>query len=298
MSEKPKDIFDRIAQSSLLAQFTTAFEAATGLPLGILCTEVKQIGQGSEVMNPFCRMLNENESCFDCSVAIKGVIESNDGTTKTLKCFAGLKESFVPIFAGQTTIGYLTTGQVFVKGQREIEWPTVADRLAKMGRNLQEIDLLEESWKQSRTLSSHSYGGAVSLMAVFSQQLSGLADRIMMEAADTEPIAVVKARRFISANLSEDIDLNQVSAHVGMSTYHFCRVFKNVTGMTFKQYLTRRRVEWAKCRLRRPGARATEVAFEVGFGSLSQFNRSFQQIVGTTPSEWRLDDARRLAAAL
>lgn len=298
MIEKPKDIFERIEQSPLLTQFTAAFEAATGLPLELHEPESTRLAQTSAVANPFCRILNEHNRCPDCVAAAHCVGREISSEPKAQRCFAGLQESFVPIFAGQVVVGYLTTGQIFIKGQIEVEWQTVATRLGELGYGKAGIARLETAWRRTRTLNGDSYAGAVTLMAVFAGQLSDLADRILLEQSQSEPPAIIKARQYVSAHLSETIDLNQVAVHVGMSPFHFCRVFKSATGLTFKQYLTRRRVEWAKCRLRKPGSRATEVAFEVGFGSLSQFNRSFQQVVGSSPSDWRTTEARKLAAAV
>jgi len=298
MIEKPKDIFERIEQSPLLTQFTTAFEAATGLPLELHEPESTRLAQHSPTANSFCRILNEHNRCPDCVAAAHCVGREISSAPKALRCFAGLQEAFVPIFAGQVAVGYLTTGQIFIQGQVEVEWQTVAIRLGELGYGKAGIGRLETAWRRTRTLSGESYAGAVTLMAVFAGQLSELADRILLEQSQSEPPAIIKARQYVSAHLSETIDLNQVALHVGMSPFHFCRVFKSATGLTFKQYLTRRRVEWAKCRLRKPGSRATEVAFEVGFGSLSQFNRSFQQVVGSSPSDWRSTEARKLAAAV
>ena len=123
-----------------------------------------------------------------------------------------------------------------------------------------------------------------------------MSDQLVLSQEGAEPAAVVKARKFITSNLSEKIGLSDVAGHVGISPFHFCKVFKESTGLTFKQYLTRHRIESAKHQLRKPDVRITEVAYEVGFGSLSQFNRSFHQVVGESPSEWRASELGKLAA--
>ena len=57
--------------------------------------------------------------------------------------------------------------------------------------------------------------------------------------------------------------------------------------MTFTEYVNRKRVEWAKVALLKPHARVTEVAFAVGYQSLSQFNRSFLKYAGESPTQHR-----------
>ncbi|MEZ5299431.1 MAG: AraC family transcriptional regulator [Verrucomicrobiales bacterium] len=96
-----------------------------------------------------------------------------------------------------------------------------------------------------------------------------------------------KAKRFVAENLGDRIALEDVAKHSGVSTFYFCKVFKASTGMCFTEYVNRVRVEKAKALLNHPEHRITEVAYAVGFQSLSQFNRSFQKYAGESPTEFR-----------
>ena len=109
----------------------------------------------------------------------------------------------------------------------------------------------------------------------------------MIEEANAEPEVIVKAKRFVNAHLDEKLSLETVANHVGVSPYYFCKVFKQSTEMTLTEFVNRRRVEWAKRKLLNPRARVTEVAFDVGFQSISQFNRSFLKYVGESPTRYR-----------
>lgn len=296
-SHQAEDLFDRIERSPLFGQFRTAFEAATGAPLELHDPASPHLVRHSGIANAFCRTLNAHSRCPDCTAAVHCIHQQLSREPSAIQCFAGLKESAVPIWAAQVPIGYLVTGQVFLEGQPPVAWDAIAAKLIELGHDAASITVLESAWRQTRRISGEKYAGMVTLMAVFAGQLSELADRLLLEQSQSEPPVVVKARQFVNAHLAETIELNQVAGHVGVSPFHFCRLFKQATGLTLKQYVTRRRVEWAKCRLRQPHVRATEVAYDVGFGSLSQFNRSFQQVVGSSPSEWRSGEARKLALA-
>jgi AraC-like DNA-binding protein len=72
-----------------------------------------------------------------------------------------------------------------------------------------------------------------------------------------------------------------------MSTFYFCKQFKKATGVTFTNYLNRVRVEKAKEMLLNPHARVSEVAFDVGFQSLTHFNRVFRNLTGESPTAYR-----------
>jgi AraC family transcriptional regulator len=74
---------------------------------------------------------------------------------------------------------------------------------------------------------------------------------------------------------------------LNLSQYHFCRLFKQSTGITPHQYLTRCRIDRAKQLLLKTELTITEVAFEVGFTNHSSFTRLFRQYVGVTPKVFR-----------
>lgn len=100
-----------------------------------------------------------------------------------------------------------------------------------------------------------------------------------------DPVRLAKA--YIMQHLTEPLSLETVSSNVNVSPFHFCKVFKRGTGMTFTDYVNHVRVEKARRMLLRPGARITDVAYDVGFQSLSHFNRSFRRIVNESPTEYR-----------
>lgn len=72
-----------------------------------------------------------------------------------------------------------------------------------------------------------------------------------------------------------------------MSANYFSEKFKQATGIRFVEFVARSRVEKARNLLQNPKFRISEVAFDVGFHSLSQFNRAFKKITGQSPREYR-----------
>ena len=125
------------------------------------------------------------------------------------------------------------------------------------------------------------------MLQLFGAQLGEYAERLFLQTVDSEPESVKRARQFILGHLTEPMALEEVSRHAGVSPFHFCKVFKRATGMTFTEFVNRARVEQAKRLLLKPQTRITEVAYDVGFQSLSQFNRSFRRVTATSPTEYR-----------
>ena len=100
-------------------------------------------------------------------------------------------------------------------------------------------------------------------------------------------MAVARAKKFIEQNQGGAICLATVAKSVNTSTFYFCKLFKRATGLTFTEYLARVRIEKAKTLLLDSNRRVSEIAYEVGFQSLTHFNRVFRKIVGRSPSEFR-----------
>jgi AraC-like DNA-binding protein len=72
-----------------------------------------------------------------------------------------------------------------------------------------------------------------------------------------------------------------------MSANYFSEKFKEVTGLKFIEFVARTRIEKARNLLQNPNLYISEIAFEVGFQSLSQFNRRFKKIIGQSPRDYR-----------
>jgi AraC-like DNA-binding protein len=74
---------------------------------------------------------------------------------------------------------------------------------------------------------------------------------------------------------------------VNTSATYLSRHFKQATGLSYVDYIGRVRVEKAKLLLQDSSLRISAIALEVGFRSLSQFNRSFRRVTGRAPRELR-----------
>lgn len=101
------------------------------------------------------------------------------------------------------------------------------------------------------------------------------------------PAKIWRALSFIHEHLEEEISLAKVAAFAGISPNHLSDKFKEVTGMNFVDYIARTRFEKARQLLPDGKLRISEIAFEVGFQSLSQFNRVFKRLSGMSPTQYR-----------
>ena len=92
---------------------------------------------------------------------------------------------------------------------------------------------------------------------------------------------------YISNNYTEDISLDTIADVAGFSKFHFSRLFKQFTDMSFYDYLNQRRVKEAEKLLLDPHLTITEVAMLSGFSSIATFNRVFKNLKECTPTEFK-----------
>lgn len=108
-----------------------------------------------------------------------------------------------------------------------------------------------------------------------------------------EPVEIWKARNFIHAHYDEKLSLARIAKSVNISANYLSEKFKEVTGENLVRYIARTRVEKACDLLQDVDLRVSEIAFAVGFQSLSQFNRAFKKLCGKSPTEYRRTLLRR-----
>src|SRR5215831_1339756 len=92
---------------------------------------------------------------------------------------------------------------------------------------------------------------------------------------------------FIHANLDRNIHLEELAEAVGMSAYHFAKLFKSSTGSSPHQYILQSRLEKAKQLLRDPLLSLSQVSQHCGFADQSHLTNVFRRFVGVTPSKYR-----------
>lgn len=90
---------------------------------------------------------------------------------------------------------------------------------------------------------------------------------------------------YISAHITEELNLDTLAGEIGMSKFHLCKVFKAKTGTTINRYIVTRRVAEAKYLLLQ-GIPVTDACYRSGFNDLSHFIRTFHNAVGISPGKY------------
>lgn len=288
MTSNGKSIVEALSASKLYQDYCRAFNDLTGLPLTLRPVESWQLPyHGKRNENAYCAMMAlKSSTCASCLQTQQRLSETATREAQTMTCGSGLSETAVPIRIGERLVGFLQTGQVFRRKPSAAQFDRLARQVMSLGTPLSAKDL-KRAYFGTKVLSPKEHEGIVRMLSVFSQHLAMVSNQLVVRQEHPEPPMVSRAKDFIEDHQAEDLSLTDVARAVNASTFYFCKVFKKSTGINFTDYVSRVRIEKAKNLALNPNLRISEIAFEVGFQSLTHFNRVFKRITGMSPTQYR-----------
>lgn len=277
-------LYQKLRDLTELRLFQRDFELLSGMRLAF----VDELGMGGETTiadSGLCEAMAKSPAGRAmCARMRHGLLmEAATESPVCAMCDAGLAEVVVPVRISGISAGFFVFGGVLTKAPDPPARHRVHHLLRKAGVEMDEAgldDLCESAHLMPREVLD-AYQRIAHLAA------KQIALKITDQLANSEgqmPPAVLKACGFIRARaLIEDVSLAIVARHCGVSQGHLSRLFHHTTGLTFREYVAHVRIEHAKALLLQSGKGVTEIAYEAGFQSLSQFHRVFRKVFGTTP---------------
>lgn len=210
---------------------------------------------GRDLMTPGSLLLGSAGQCFECG--------HEHGTGDRCISFQYSPEFFDRIEAGP----------VF-RAQRVPPARTLSPLIARASAALAGADPI--SWEE---LSIETAARAVQLDRGLSMDPSS--------AGSGATARVARVVRRIECDPGGACGVSALAREARLSPYHFLRTFQSVTGVTPHQYLLRLRLQRAAARLRSESTKVVDIAFDCGFGDVSNFNRTFRAEFGVSPRVWR-----------
>ncbi len=281
-------LIEALSNSKVFQDYERAFTEATGLPVALRAVESWQLPHhGHRNESPFCALVLEtSRACASCLSVQERLAAAATEEARTVCCPAGLCDTAVPVRLGDRLIGFLQTGQVFRKPPTRIQFERTRRLVAEWGVQA-DPSTLEQAYFNTRVVPSKQHEAVIKLLCIFAQHLSMLSNQVVLQQDNAEPPVIARAKEYIHEHQTENLRLGHVAKAVNTSTFYFCKMFKKVTGINFTDYLSRVRIEKSKNLLLNPNLRVSEIAFEVGFQSLTHFNRVFKKILGQSPTQYR-----------
>jgi len=281
-------LIENLTQSGTFRSYARAYTEMTGLPLALRGAESWQLPfHGKPKENAFCALMaGQNHTCAAClQLQAKLALTAKDKpATKT--CVFGLCETAVPVKLGLQTLGFLQTGQVMRQKPTATSFHRAILQAGKLGVDIDNV-LTKQAYFETPVASQKKLDSVSSLLAIFAEHLAMQSNYIMMQKTVVEPPFVTRAKQFISEHYTEVLSLRMVSNNVNTSRFYFCKQFRKATGFTFTEFVSRTRIEKAKTLLLNRNLRVSEIAYEIGFQSLTHFNRAFKKIIGQSPTAYR-----------
>ncbi len=281
--------YDELRHQPIVAHYEGAFRHATGVPMKVVPPTEPRQPLSLAPDNPFCALIASSpkgcEACRALQARAQRAAPKRHGAYQ-ITCFAGMTDVAVPVMIGERHIATLFSGQVFRREPTERDFTLVAGMVG---------DEADPTWEAraraayfaTPVVSAERFQAVVQLLNMFAHFLADYASRHTLVANADEPAAVRGAKEYVRNHVAEPITLDQVVAHVGVSRFYFCKLFKKATGMTLTEHVSRMRVESAKTLLGNPALRISEIVFAAGFGSIPHFNSMFKRYTGQSPTDFR-----------
>lgn len=141
---------------------------------------------------------------------------------------------------------------------------------------------------------NHSWMGAI-IDADGFEQLSNLIfdaledylDNVYLQSRSGTNETVAKVLSYVNDHYDETVSLEQVAAHVGLSSFRVAHLVKDITGNTIQQHVRRMRIQRSVEMLTETDKSCTEIAYSVGFCDQSYFIKQFKRQMGITPARYR-----------
>jgi AraC-like DNA-binding protein len=258
------------------------------MPLTLRPVETWQLPfHGKPRENAFCALIAAKSStCCACLRLQEKLTHDAMAAPATRTCAYGLCETAVPVKLGAQTIAFLQTGQVLRHPPTAIAFQHAVEQAGRLGIDLRR-PAARQAWFATPVASPKKLDSVTDLLAIFAGHLAAQGNQLAMHAAHAEPPIITRAKLFIREHYREELSLLVVSRSVNTSLFYFCKQFRKATGLSFTEFVTRIRIEKAKNLLLNPNLRVSEIACDIGFHSLTHFNRAFKKILGQSPTEYR-----------
>lgn len=279
-----------LADSKEFAELHKIITDFTGVPMGLTTAEKVSAEVGfcpPAMFNPVCRVIRTTkEGCQRCldtdTFHLRQVVRESKG--KHYTCHAGLVDFAVPIMIQQRNVGVISCGQILSSPPTEEGFQTLIERLADL--NLDEEEL-RKAYFQTPYMPYEKIESLLKLLSFFAEYFCEVGMRLKEAQKDRRYPEIAKAKDFIKDQFREPINLKDVADHVFLSEAYLSRLFHRIEGIPFSRYLQAVRVEEAKKLLIRTDWSVSQIAFSVGFSSLSYFNQFFKKAEACTPTHYR-----------
>lgn len=294
--KEANSIYKELLGTDLFSIYRTAFEKVTGQTLALIHPDILSTPaeESARCKNDFCSMMLDTDVCENrCTEHTLDLSKRIDQQAFTASCEANVTTTLIPINTKVGIVAYIRSGQVRTN-EKQID----PDFFLKISEAMpphvsRDVVML---FDKARVYTKDEYKSQLTLLGAFALQLSDLANNLIIKPTPGAGSIVDVTKQYIHDKLSEKISLDTLAENAKVTNSYLCKQFKKATGLTVIEYINRHRIELAKELLTSREVKIIEIAYETGFQSLSQFNRSFHRYTGQSPTEFKSSSKAELSS--
>jgi AraC-like DNA-binding protein len=278
--------FETIANLTIIQQFYYLAWRLFGVNIALISPDLKQFqSMGSTSWSSFCvklRQMGFETNCLDCDRKHAAIV-GNQKHPLRYRCWAGLREFIVPIMLNNEVLAYIQCGQVLDEPPNDESWAAICKILMAGGVHTTPP---KDTFFAMRSVSPQTQQDLMALLELFGNYIAYAQHQILLAEARQKSTMEELALAYILDHYTEPITLDDIAKAAVTSKRSLTRNFREQTGKTVLESIQEMRISQACTLLRAGEMKCAEIAYEVGFGSVQQFNRVFYKLHHCTPHTW------------
>ncbi len=270
------------ANREKLNEILRLVHSLTGITVAILDLNLNSVARYPEEKCPFCAYIQSVPDglsrCVESDFQLlKRCTEQKSSVSHT--CHAGLRDTAFPIYGNGIPIGYLIFGQVIEDGEKHIPFSLVRNNLQGLNLNAK---LLKVYYDKLFFVSQDKIDSASKLIQMLLDHV--LSERLITQMSDTP---FEDALKFINDNFTEKINVTDLCQQVGTCKNVLYKQFETHLGCSIKTYINGRRILLAEQLLKTTDYPISDISSMVGFSDYNYFCRVFKAKIHLTPLQYR-----------
>ena len=262
-----------------MTDITYDFFSATGINLSILDSNFSRLQYTDKASaNQYCKYINSNSAisskCLICDYALLKECKEKKQPVSHI-CHAGLLDVAIPIMHNQSILGYIMLGQLKV----DANFKNIKQKFSSDGLD---IDKLEVLYNILPIKNDEFIKSIINLATILAKHL--LLENIVKPKSLSTLDTLVD---FINQNIHSPLSVEYIAQQNFVSVSLIYKLFYKNFNTSVKDYINKRRCELALSLLMFSDKSLNDVAFEVGFSSLSYFSKVFKKLYGVSPLKYR-----------
>jgi len=262
--------------------------------LGIVVDFINADGESLKLsrmkhFNPFCAMLRGTPSGFTaCQNCDRSNAHSASLQHRELvyRCHAGLNEVILPLYDSRGNyIGSMTSGQFLLKNEEPAPQTFIADFAELYGLD---APTLYRAYRATKRITPCQLEGILDYLWAVGRLIVAAHNKLLFLETIDAPDKIAEIKQYVADHYMKKLTVPETARKFFFSAGHFSRFFKQELGVSFMTFVNMYRISQAEKMLRNTRCQITEIAFNCGFGSISQFNRVFKNVKGISAQTFRL----------